>query len=124
MKNGHDENAIEMTLFVIGPGLIALPWGGQWRSAVVTSVVNLVLLGAIYLITSYGVLSMSRWAAWQTLRQVETVAGLAHREDLRARLPEDAQGALGQQLASKRSKCLRRAEALGGAADEQDACRG
>lgn len=67
---------IEMTLFVIGPGLIALPWGGQWRSAIVTSIVNLVLLGAIYLVTSYGVLSMSRWAAWQTLRQVETVAGL------------------------------------------------
>lgn len=67
---------VELGLFVVGPGLIAVPWGDQWRSALVTSVVNLVLLGLIYAATSYGLLPMTRWAAWQTLRQVETVARL------------------------------------------------
>ncbi len=67
---------VEITLFVIGPGLIALPFGGQWRSALVTSGANLVLLGLIYLVTSYGLLWMTRWAVWQTVRQVETVARL------------------------------------------------
>ena len=67
---------IEAALFVLGPGLIALPYGGQWRSTIATTALNLVLLGAIYLITSYGIIPMTRWAVWQTLRQVETVVGL------------------------------------------------
>jgi hypothetical protein len=55
---------------------MALPFGGQWRSTIVTSVVNLALLAVIYLVTSYGLIPMTRWAAWQTLRQVETIVGL------------------------------------------------
>jgi hypothetical protein len=67
---------IELALFVLGPGLIALPFGGQWRSTLATVALNLILLGAIYLVTSYGIIPMTRWAVWQTLRQVETVVGL------------------------------------------------
>jgi len=67
---------IELTLFVVGPGLMALPFGGQWRSTVVTSIVNLALLAVIYVVTSYGIIPMTRWAAWQTLKQVETIVGL------------------------------------------------
>ena len=67
---------IEVALFILGPGLIALPYGGQWRSTLATLALNLVLLAAIYLITSYGIIPMTRWAVWQTLRQVETVVGL------------------------------------------------
>jgi hypothetical protein len=67
---------VEMTLFVVGPGLIAIPFGGQWRSFLGTSIGNLALLGLIYAVTSYGIIPMTRWAAWRTLRQMETVVGL------------------------------------------------
>jgi hypothetical protein len=67
---------IEVALFILGPGLIALPYGGQWRSTIATTAINVVLLAVIYLVTSYGIIPMTRWALWQTLRQVETVVGL------------------------------------------------
>jgi len=67
---------IELTLFVVGPGLMALPFGAQWRSTIATSVLNLILLAVIYLVTSYGIIPMTRWAVWQTLKQVETIVGL------------------------------------------------
>lgn len=66
---------VELTAFVLIPAVLPLI-GGQVISAVVTAVVNLVLLGLIYLVLSYGLVPMTRWAIVQTSKQLGTVAGL------------------------------------------------
>jgi hypothetical protein len=66
---------VELTAFVLIPGVLPLI-GGQVVSAAVTALVNLVLLGVIYLVLSYGLIPMTRWAFVQTTKQLGAVAGL------------------------------------------------
>ncbi|MGN6695832.1 MAG: hypothetical protein ACTHN0_16770 [Aquihabitans sp.] len=66
---------VELAAFVLIPGVLPLI-GGQVVSAVVTAFVNLVLLGVIYLVLSYGLVPMTRWAFVQTTKQLGAVAGL------------------------------------------------
>ncbi len=66
---------VELAAFVLIPAVLPLI-GGQVLSAVVTAVVNLVLLGLIYLVLSYGLVPMTRWAFVQTTKQLGAVAGL------------------------------------------------
>ncbi len=53
----------ELAVFVLVPAVLPLVAGGQLLTALNTFVGNLVLLGLIYLGTSYGVVPMTRWAA-------------------------------------------------------------
>jgi hypothetical protein len=71
-----DVGSFEVAVFVLAPALIPLVFGGQWRSALATAVLNLALLGLIYFGTSYGVVPMTRWAAGQMLRSFETIVTL------------------------------------------------
>src|SRR3954469_1832758 len=59
----QDVGKVELALFVLVPALLPLVFGGQWRSALVTAGANLVLLGVIYGVVGYGVLSIIRWTA-------------------------------------------------------------
>ena len=65
-----------LAVFVLAPALLPVVFGGQLRAAAVTALGNLVLLGVIYLGTSYGVVPMSRWAAGRLGTQLGAVAGL------------------------------------------------
>jgi len=67
---------IELAIFVIAPGILPLVFGDQKTSAAVTSLTNAVLLGVIYLGTSYGVVPMTRWAAGRLVHQLESLIGL------------------------------------------------
>lgn len=71
-----DVGPVELTVFVLVPPLLPLVFGGQLGSAALTAGFNLLLLGAIYLVTSYGLISMTRWALGQTARQVGAVFDL------------------------------------------------
>lgn len=66
---------VELTAFVVIPALLPLI-GGQVVSAIVTAIVNLLLLGFVYLVLSYGLVPMTRWAFVQTTKQLGAVAGL------------------------------------------------
>jgi hypothetical protein len=66
----------EVAVFVVAPPAIPLVFGGQWRSAIGTAALNLGLLAAIYVVTSYGVVPMTRWAAAETVRELNAVVGL------------------------------------------------
>lgn len=66
---------VELAAFVLIPAVLPLI-GGQAVSAVVTAMVNLVVLGLIYLVLSYGLVPMTRWAFVQTTKQLGAVAGL------------------------------------------------
>ena len=68
----------ELTVFVVGPTLVQL-LSGQPRAASVTFVSLLTLLGAVYVVTSYGLLPMSRWALAKTVTEVRAVTGLVAR---------------------------------------------
>jgi len=66
----------ELGVFVLVPALLPLVAGGQWLTALNTFLGNCVLLGLIYLTTSYGVLPMSRWAATRLWGQLGALLGL------------------------------------------------
>jgi hypothetical protein len=68
--------APEVTVFVVVPAVLPLAFGGQIVSAAVTAGVNLALLAAIYLGTSYGVLPMLRWAFIRLWRQLGDILQL------------------------------------------------
>jgi len=66
----------ELVGFVLVPPLIPLVTADQPRQAVVVVVSNLVLLGVVYLGTSYAVLPTVRWGLVQAFRQLTTVVNL------------------------------------------------
>ncbi|HEX6312725.1 MAG TPA: hypothetical protein VF152_14010 [Acidimicrobiia bacterium] len=76
LQRPDDVGVLEVAVFVLAPPAIPLVFGGQWRSAVVTALVNVGLLAAIYVVTSYGLVPMTRWAAGETARELNTVVGL------------------------------------------------
>jgi hypothetical protein len=60
----------ELTAFVLVPAVIPLVFGGQLRQALLTLLANLVVLGLIYLIVGYALLSTLRWAAVRVLGEL------------------------------------------------------
>jgi hypothetical protein len=71
-----DVGRFEVAVFVLAPAALPLVFGGQWRSALATAALNLGLLGAIYVVTSYGLVPMTGWAVRETVRELNTVIGL------------------------------------------------
>ncbi|HLF41060.1 MAG TPA: hypothetical protein VI854_06245 [Acidimicrobiia bacterium] len=69
----------ELAAFVLAPALLPLVFGGQLVSAAVTALGNLTILAVIYLVTSYGLVPMTRWAAVQLRHQLASVLGLMAR---------------------------------------------
>jgi hypothetical protein len=67
---------VELAIFVLLPPLLPEMFGRQGRQAVLLIAGNLALLLVIYVVTSYGVLPILRWAFLQTLRQVTDLANL------------------------------------------------
>jgi hypothetical protein len=71
--------AAEITTFVVAPALITYVISRETSQAVTLASVNVVLLGAIYVVTSYGLLPLTRWALVKTSRELGAVAGLLGR---------------------------------------------
>lgn len=65
---------VEVLLFVLGPALIPLAFGGQWRSAVTTAAVNFVVLALAYLERRYAVVSLARWTLAHFASRLRTVS--------------------------------------------------
>jgi ABC-type multidrug transport system fused ATPase/permease subunit len=70
---------IEIATFVLAPAVITYVISQQVGQALSLAAVNLALLGAIYLVTSYGLLPLTRWAMAKTGRELGAVAGLLGR---------------------------------------------
>ncbi len=58
----EDVGSVELAIFVFGPAVLPLVFGGQLVAAAATSLANAVLLGLIYVVTSYGLIPMTAWA--------------------------------------------------------------
>jgi len=67
---------IEVLLFVFGPALIPLAFGGQWRSAVTTAGINLLVLALAYLERRYAVVSLASWALRHLGGRLRQVSGV------------------------------------------------
>lgn len=67
---------VELAVFVLVPPALPLVFGGQWRSALVTAALNLLILGAIYLFVGYGVLSILWWAGARLFSDLAASFGL------------------------------------------------
>lgn len=66
----RDVGLVEVAVFVLLPPLLPAVIGGQWAEVAGSAAGNLVLLGVVYLTTSYGLVPMLRWAAVHTGRQL------------------------------------------------------
>jgi len=66
----------ELALFVLVPALLPLIFGGQFRSALVTAGVNLLLLGLVYAVVGYGLLAIVRWVFARLVSQLASALGL------------------------------------------------
>ena len=67
---------VEVGAFVLVPALLPLIFGGQWASALATMAANAGLLILIYLVTSYGLIPMTRWAGGRMLTQFADIFDL------------------------------------------------
>jgi len=66
----------ELAVFVLVPPLLPLVFGGQWRSALVTLVGQLLLLGLVYLVVGFGLPAILRWAGARFLTQLRASLSL------------------------------------------------
>lgn len=69
---------IELGLFVVLPALVPLVFGDV-EGAAVTAGLNLVLLLLVYVVTSYGLVPMTRWALARTVAALGAIADLVGR---------------------------------------------
>ncbi|CAN5861768.1 hypothetical protein BH24ACT3_BH24ACT3_10520 [soil metagenome] len=70
---------VELAVFVAVPAAVPLVFGGQGYSALGVALLNLAILGVIYLVTSYALVALTRWAAVETVRELGQVFGLLTR---------------------------------------------
>src|SRR5829696_924400 len=68
----------ELAVFVFGPEIPSVVLG-QWMDAAKATVIGLVTLLVVYLVTSYGVLPMLRWAAERSLALVGSLGSVISR---------------------------------------------
>jgi hypothetical protein len=61
---------VELAVFVFVPAVLPAIFGGQWDDAGWVVLGNLVLLAGVYVITSYGLVPMTRWAGIRLVRQL------------------------------------------------------
>jgi hypothetical protein len=66
----------ELALFVLGPALLPLIFGGQIGSAAVTAAANLTVLGLTYAVVGYGLVAILRWVLGRLLGQLRSALGL------------------------------------------------
>lgn len=78
LQRPNDVGPVELGLFVLLPALVALAFG-EPGTAALTALVNLLWLGLVYLVTSYGLIPMTRWALGRTVEGVASVLGLVGR---------------------------------------------
>lgn len=69
----------EIGLVIAGPLATALVFGFQWRSGLVVSGAIAVALVAVYVVTSYGLVPMTRWALGRLIAQLAAIGGLLAR---------------------------------------------
>lgn len=69
----------EMAVFVLVPAFLPVLFGGEWIDGLATIAVNLGILAAIYLATSYGLVPMARWGAVRMARQFRDTLRLVAR---------------------------------------------
>jgi len=69
---------VELGLFVVLPALVSLAFG-EPGSAALTAAANLGLLVLVYVVTSYGLVPMTRWALGRAVGAVGSVAALVGR---------------------------------------------
>jgi len=70
---------VEIATFVCAPGVITYGISQESDQAITLAGVNLLLLAGTYIVTSYGLLPLTRWALVKTAKELGAVAGLLGR---------------------------------------------
>jgi hypothetical protein len=69
----------EIVTFILAPALVTGVIGGQAAQALGLIALNLLLLGSTYVVASYGLVPLTRWALGKTVHELGAVAGLVGR---------------------------------------------
>ncbi len=75
-RRPDDVGPVELGCFVVLPALLPVIFGADLGSGAGVLVLNLVILAVVYLVASYGIIPMTRWAMGQMVRQLGAVADL------------------------------------------------
>lgn len=70
---------LELAAFVVIPALLPLVIGGRWRGALLTVLLNLLVIFAVYVVLLYGVVPMCRWAVVHMWEEVGGILRLMAR---------------------------------------------
>lgn len=71
--------SVELAIFVLAPAALQVLFGGQLRAAAGTVLLLLVILVVVYVVTSYGLLPMTKFALVETFAELGAVVGLVVR---------------------------------------------
>ncbi len=71
--------APELAVFVFGPTIVPLVFGGQFSSAGITLATTLLILAVIYLVTSFGLVAIFLWAVRQLFGNLRGAARVGMR---------------------------------------------
>jgi hypothetical protein len=72
-------STVVLGVLVACAAIPSLIFGYQWRLAIITAVAGVAVLGATYLVTSYGLVPMTRWALGRVITQVTELGSLIAR---------------------------------------------
>lgn len=70
---------VELAVFVLGPAVVPIVFGGQFGTAGITILTNLSILAAVYLFTSYAVFAILRWGMRRLLKDFGTASRIGIR---------------------------------------------
>lgn len=68
--------ALEIGAFIVIPGLIPAVVAGQPAQGLEVAIGNVVIVGLVFIVTSYGLVPMTRWATGRMLRQLRGISNL------------------------------------------------
>ncbi len=69
----------ELAVFILGPAVVPLVFGGQFSSAVITLATMMLILAVIYVVTSFGLVAIFLWAVRQLFGNLRGAARVGMR---------------------------------------------
>ncbi|MYB43307.1 MAG: hypothetical protein F4X76_14245 [Chloroflexi bacterium] len=67
---------VELLVFLLAPSIVAAVFAGDWEVAPLFVVINVLILGIVYVTVSFALLPILRWAGWLVIRNAPSVVGL------------------------------------------------
>lgn len=79
LKRPERVGRLELAVFIFGPALVPIVFGGQFSTAALTVLTNIAILAVVYVAASYGVIAIFGWAIRQLFSDLAGAVRIAMR---------------------------------------------